>query len=571
MSYRNPQAILDRSAEFMIRGFQQAGANFIESFTKYRELQYKQKKAAQKQLETKQLYSNKALQAYMQNFDDLSKESKLDQGFLGQLKQASINQLTNGEPFKYNGVEYNVSALTAQTELAVNPNLTSDQRAAYAQIASNAKQFQVEILGKAGDIIGGLKPLEEQSPYTIGTNYDIAGEGKDEFQNLIASNALLNRKAEGVNISKKFNRTPNEDGTYSNIMNISASFDTNSDLWKRLKETYNLEDSDANFVWSRDVNKFAEGGQLLSEIAPDFDTNEALKASGFIDEKNNPTKKGLIEKAFVRTEKRGNQTIQIEETHFDPDALWNDRVYNDTVSAKVDGFLTLPQDQVWKFMKYKLPLPEGVDRESFFSKEPGKQRAFLVDLVKQKDIERIYGADFSSRSMTEKELAFYKENGLDVGLTNESGNPVPIYYKAQERNLTPQLTSQELRRQAEIEKQKKEEQKELEKTAKAEAAKKAEEEKIRKPYLDAENYLDNLYNNTDTVISSVVPSGSYEIKGKVVTLNVGDKDNQISYDLENQGQIADLAKAIATNSGYSKTDPMIKNLLSASATFKYKD
>jgi len=448
MSYRNPQIILDRSAEFMIQGFQKSSENFLSNFMKYRDKQREAEKAVQKQLQAKQLYSNKAFLERIKQYDETVAASGIkDKAFLEQFKEVAINQMTTGELFKYKGVDYNIGAIDAKTELALNPNLTSDQRAAYSMIVSNSEQFQKQTLEAAGAVIAGLKPLEDQSPYTIGTNFDFAGTGKEEFQNMVASNALLNRQAQGVKVNKKFSRVANDNGTYDNMMSISASFDTNSDLWKRMKNMYpELEDSDATFEWKRNVDKFAEGGSLLTNLGEfDMGTNEALRASQYIDENNNPTKKGLIEQTVTRKPtKRGLKTYQVEETHFDPDMLWNDRVYNDTINAKIDGFMTMPQDQIWKYMQYNLPLPDSSSaaKERFFNADPAKQKAYLSDLIKQKDVSRLYGADYKSRIVTQEDVDFYRKNGIEIDLQTESGLPTAIYYKEKATDITSQIEKQ---------------------------------------------------------------------------------------------------------------------------------
>lgn len=455
MSYRNPQVILDRSAEFMIQGFQKSSENFLSNFMKYRDKQREAEKAVQKQLQAKQLYSNKAFLEWTKQYDETAAASGIkDKALLEQFKDVAINQMTTGELFKYKGVDYNIGAIDAKTELALNPNLTSDQRAAYSMIVSNSEQFQKQTLEAAGGVIAGLKPLEDQSPYTIGTNFDFAGTGKEEFQNMVASNALLNRQAQGVKVNKNFSRVANDNGTYDNMMSIFASFDTNSDLWKRMKDMYpELEDSDATFEWKRNVDKFAEGGSLLTNLGEfDMDTNEALRASQYIDENNNPTKKGLIEQTVTRKPtKRGLKTYQVEETHFDPDMLWNDRVYNDTINAKVDGFMTMPQDQIWKYMQYNLPLPDSSSaaKERFFNADPAKQKVYLSDLIKQKDVSRLYGADYKSRVATQEDVDFYRKNGIEIDLQTESGLPTAIYYKEKATDITSQIEKQQKEKEKE--------------------------------------------------------------------------------------------------------------------------
>ncbi len=209
MSYRNPQIIVDRSAEI----WAQAATKFGETLATGVDNYYKAKKEAEEKKkkidDAKQLYRNKAMLRSQKELNSSASKIK-DPGLLEQFKTNAIGLLNEGEDFTYKGETYKISAIDAETELAINPNLTADQRAAYTQIAMSASNYQTSMLEKTGAVIANLEPLKDSGAYQIGSKIDIAGQGMDEYKNLVASNALLNQNADGVTTKKDLSRRRNE-------------------------------------------------------------------------------------------------------------------------------------------------------------------------------------------------------------------------------------------------------------------------------------------------------------------------------------------------------------------------
>ena len=428
MSYRNPQIILDRSADMYIKAFQDSSDAFSNRFKEVQKAKEQEQALVEKQRQAKQLYKNKATLEHLKQLNETASGIK-DPDFLQQFKQTAINLLEVGEPYVYNGVEYNIGAIDAQTELALNPELTSAQRIAYSNIVSNAQLYQTDTLNKTGKIISGLMPLKDQKAFDIGnfdgTNgFDILGEGKEEYQNLVVAEALLNRNGTN-NIFKKLNRVRQYDGSYKNIMNVSVQMDTSSEAWKALKDAYDLEDSDANFIWSRDVDKWADGEGLITKLPELIDTNDALRTSGFLNDQDTPTGKGFNSKSILSITDQGDDEIVTTERHFNVEMLTNDITYKSMLDSKAKGLLQLPLDEQLKYIKYNLGRSFTKD-EWISMPQEGKdsQVEFIKDSLEHNDLVRMFGnKQVEMREATEQDVARYSEefpeyegiNALQVG------------------------------------------------------------------------------------------------------------------------------------------------------------
>ena len=431
MSYRNPQVILDRSADMYIKSFQESSDAFSNIFKEVQEAKQKQIALVEKQRQAKQLYKNKATLQHLKDLNETS-SSITDPDFLQQFKQTAIGLLETGEPYIHDGVEYSIGAIDAQTELALNPELTSAERIAYSNIVNNAQTYQTTTLNQTGKIISGLTPLKEQKAFDIGnfdgTNgFDILGEGKEEYQNLVVAESLLNRNASS-GIHKKLERVRPDDGSYKKIMNVSVLMDTNSDVWASLKEAYDLEDSDANFIWSRDVDKWANGNGLITKLPELIDTNDALRTSGFLNDQDTPTGKGFNSNSIISINPQGDDEIVTTERHFNVEMLTEDITYKSMLDSKAKGLLQMPLDEQLKYIKYNLG--KSFAKEDWIGKGETSQIQFIKDSLEHNDLIRMFGnKQVETRTATEQDVARYKEEFPEY----EEQNPLiagesKIYY-----------------------------------------------------------------------------------------------------------------------------------------------
>ena len=425
MSYRNPQIIVDRSAEI----WAQAATKFGETLATGVDNYYKAKKEAEEKKkkidDAKQLYRNKAMLRSQKELNSAASKIK-DPGLLEQFKTNAVGLLNEGEDFTYKGETYKIGAIDAETELAINPNLTADQRAAYTQIAMSASNYQTSMLEKTGAVIANLEPLKDNGAYQIGSKIDIAGQGIDEYKNLVASNALLNQNADGVTTRKYLSRRRNEDGSYSNIVSVNAEFDIKSDIWQNLKKAYDLSDEDANFTWERDVDKWAGEGDLVVKLEPDVETDEALQAAGFIDDKHNQTSKGFVSKNITTRQIKDGRDFVTTESHFDVDQLRNNQVYRDALAGKAANILAMEQDQVAKYIGNNLGWGDTITAETLYGKNitEDQRQAFIEDQLFEKDLRRIM-PKYSTREATQSDVNAYNSDA-SIAKDIEEGKTQPM-------------------------------------------------------------------------------------------------------------------------------------------------
>ena len=444
MSYRNPQIILDRSAETYIKSFQESSAAFSNRFKEIQEAKQKEQALVEKQRQAKQLYKNKATLEYLKELNETASSIK-DPDFLQQFKQTAINLLETGEPYMHDGVEYNIGAIDAQTELALNPELTSAQRIAYSNIVSNAQAYQTTTLNQTGKIISGLTPLKEQKAFDIGnfdgTNgFDILGEGKEEYQNLVVAEALLNRNGSN-GVHKKLERVRQDDGSYKNIMNVSVQMDTNSEAWTALKDAYGLEDSDANFIWSRDVDKWADGEGLITKLPELIDTNDALRTSGFLNDQDTPTGKGFNSKSILSITDQGDDEIVTTERHFNVEMLTNNITYKSMLDSKAKGLLQLSLDEQLKYIKYNLG--KSYTKDEWVSMSQPDKVNFIRKSLEHNDLIRMFGnKQVEMRKAKPEDVARYREEFPDDDTPLEEGQMI-YYTKTKEERRRKQKPEDE--------------------------------------------------------------------------------------------------------------------------------
>jgi hypothetical protein len=444
MSYRNPQIILDRSADMYIKSFQESSAAFSNRFKEIQEAKQKEQALVEKQRQAKQLYKNKATLEHLKELNETASSIK-DPDFLQQFKQTAIGLLETGEPYMHDGVEYNIGAIDAQTELALNPELTSAQRIAYSNIVSNAQTYQTTTLEQTGKIISGLTPLKEQKAFDIGnfdgTNgFDILGEGKEEYQNLVVAEALLNRNGSN-GIHKKLERVRQDDGSYKNIMNVSVQMDTKSEAWAALKDAYDLEDSDANFIWSRDVDKLANGEGLITKLPELIDTNDALRTSGFLNDQDTPTGKGFNSKSILSITDQGDDEIVTTERHFNVEMLTNDITYKSMLNSKAKGLLQLPLDEQLKYIKYNLG--KSFTKDEWISMPQEGQIEFIRKSLEHNDLIRMFGdKQVEMRKAKPEDVARYREEFPEDETPLEEGQMI-YYTKTKEERRRKQKPEDE--------------------------------------------------------------------------------------------------------------------------------
>jgi len=447
MSYRNPQVIVDRSGEIWGQAIAGFGKDIARGIDAYSAIKRKNQELEKKQTEAKQLTANGVSQKFSEGIEQIGSNIK-DSSISKQFKETATMMANTGEAVTINGESVTIGAIEAQTELRMNPNLDKETRDAYSKIVTDFKGYQSTMVSSAGNIISGLEGLSESTTGMIGKAFDFNGEGIENTKSQIAAYSLLNKKMEGITSNKVLSREKDEEGVFRNMLIIDSEIDTTSQAYINLEKAGLISKKDLVFEegstvgklsWKRDLATWGEQGDLIVAIAPEGDTTESMRIAGFTDEKGNATGKGFNNNVVYSRRRVKGGTENKAEEHFDPDVLRYDPAYEAELKGSAAGVLALPLDQQVKYITNTLGW-STIKQAEWATTSPEAQSSFLMEQRFEKDLQKIMGAGgkkrVQTREATQEDVNAYKNDGIDISLTNEDGSPTMLYYTTKGTSVT---------------------------------------------------------------------------------------------------------------------------------------
>ena len=447
MSYRNPQVIVDRSGEIWGQAIAGFGKDIARGIDAYSAIKQKNQELERKQTEAKQLTANGVSQKFSEGIEQIGSSIK-DSSISKQFKETARMMANTGEAVTINGESVTIGAIEAQTELKMNPNLDKETRNAYSKIVTDFEGYQSTMVSSAGNIISGLEGLSESTTGMIGKTFDFNGEGIENTKSQIAAYSLLNKQMKGITSNKVLSREKDEDGVFRNMLSIDSEIDTTSQTYIDLEKAGLISKEDLVFEegstvgklsWKRDLSTWGEQGGLIVPIAPEGDTTEAMRIAGFTDEKGNATGKGFNNNAVYSRRRVKGGTENKAEEHFDPDTLRYDPAYEAELKGSAAGILALPLDQQVKYITNTLGW-STIKQAEWAKTSPEAQKSFLMEQRFEKDLQKIMGAGgkkrVQTREATQEDVNAYKNDGIDISLTNEDGSPTMLYYTTKGTSVT---------------------------------------------------------------------------------------------------------------------------------------
>ena len=447
MSYRNPQVIVDRSGEIWGKAIAGFGKDIARGIDAYSAIKQKNQELERKQTEAKQLTANGVSQKFSEGIEQIGSSIK-DSSISKQFKETAKMMADTGEAVTINGQSVTIGAIEAQTELKMNPNLDKETRNAYSKIVTDFKGYQSTMVSSAGNIISGLEGLSESTTGMIGKTFDFNGEGIENTKSQIAAYSLLNKQMKGITSNKVLSREKDEDGVFRNMLSIDSEIDTTSQTYIDLEKAGLISKEDLVFEegstvgklsWKRDLSTWGEQGGLIVPIAPEGDTTESMRIAGFTDEEGNATGKGFNNNAVYSRRRIKGGTENKSEEHFDPDALRYNLAYEAELKGSAAGVLALPLDQQVKYITNTLGW-STIKQAEWAKTSPEAQKSFLMEQRFEKDLQKIMGAGgkkrVQTREATQEDVNAYKNDGIDISLTNEDGSPTMLYYTTKGTSVT---------------------------------------------------------------------------------------------------------------------------------------
>ena len=387
MSYRNPQIIVDRSAEIYAQAVGQIGQIWAQGVQNYFENKKKEQADIDKQNKAYQLGINKTELEYDKSFREATKD----------IKNESLYALIQDQGrLKLDGSEGQLGVIEMETQLKLNSELTKDQRKDYRTKIDDYKRWEDKIVNLTGDVMADLEPLDNLSSSEIGVpgKVEFLGEGNEKFKNYVVGYALKNKKVPGVEAKKS---------TDGDLLNFDISVNASDPIIKefinngalQIKEGDIGEDGKINLKWSRDINTW--DGRFLVDIAEGPDIMKSLETANLVDN-------GNITKAFMsgtdyRVEDIKNTDYQTitPKNYFDPSIITE----NETVQKEFEAYAygeIVSQSIDEAVVSLRSNFGAEISRQEWTDMNANEREDFVVDLLNDKAIEEAKGSKLATQT-----------------------------------------------------------------------------------------------------------------------------------------------------------------------------
>ena len=395
MSYRNPQIIVDRSAEIYAQASAQFGQQLAQGVQNYFDNKKRQAAAVQKKKNAYQLALNDVALNYNKSLNEATEA--ID-------KSTLFGDVQNQARLRLDGDENNIGIIEMATQLKMNPDLDRETRSRYLKSVADYELWEKGIIDKVGATIVDIEPLEDMNAGNIGKGYDFAGTGNEKFQNMVVSNALANKSFSGIKTSKKL------DG---NMLNVNMVIDPNDKKIKQyikdgILDTTDLkagEDGKYYLNWTRNIDKW-EGG-LIVKVPSAFDGVTALETAGIIDDKGLPKEGFFTEKVDIVTNVAGTDKQRVStKQYFNPDLIATNPTFEIEATKYAKGLSQLPTGEVLSALEnhfnYEITADEWLDLDA------DKQTNIIKTLVTDKEIARMTGG--FKQEVVDGEVRYYQQS-----------------------------------------------------------------------------------------------------------------------------------------------------------------
>lgn len=387
MSYRNPQIIVDRSAEIYAQGVGQMGQIWAQGVQNYFENKKKEQANIDKRNKAYQLGINKTELEYDNSFREKTKD----------IKDESLYKIIQDQArLKLDGGEDQMGVIEMETQLKLNSELTKDQRKEYRTKIDDYKRWEDKIVNLSGEVMADLEPLDNLSSSEIGVpgKVEFLGEGNEKFKNYVVAYALKNKKVPGV----ESERTADGD-----LLNFNISIDTNDPIIKefidsgalQIKEGDVSEDGKVNLKWSRDIKTW--DGSFLVDVAESPDIMKVLETAKLV-EKGNITKAFMSGTDYKVEDIKGTDYQSITpKNYFDPNIITQDEVVQGEFGAYAYGEI-VSQSIDEAIVNLRSNFGVEISRQDWTDMNASEREDFVVDLLNDKAVEEAKGKKLATQT-----------------------------------------------------------------------------------------------------------------------------------------------------------------------------
>lgn len=393
MSYRNPQIIVDRSAEIYAQSVGQMGQIWAQGVQNYFDNKKKEQASIDKQNKAYQLGINKTALKYD---DSLREKTK-------SIEDESLYKMIQDQArLKLDGSEDQMGVIEMNTQLDLNADLTKDQRKEYRKQIDDYKRWEDRIVNLTGDVMADLEPLDNLSSSELGVSgkIEFLGEGNEKFKNYAVAYALKGKKVPGVESKRN---------TEGDLLNFDISVDVNDPIVKKfitdgaleVKEGDISEDGKLNLKWSRNIKTW--DGNFLVDIPEGPDVMKPLEIANLVED-------GNITKAFMtETDYRVEDVIDSStgkatdyqsitpKNYFDPSIITENPVVQKQFSDWAFGQVRANSIDE-NVASLRSNFGAKISRDQWSDMVPESQIDFIVDLLNDKAIEEAKGSKLETQT-----------------------------------------------------------------------------------------------------------------------------------------------------------------------------
>ena len=404
MSYRNPQIIVDRSAEIWADNISKIGQGFANSIQAYGESKAKAVAAQTLQDEKVGVWTNKCYEKQEQRLREAKKDFKGNEGEWAKY-QKEIRELGK-------------SVIGYEVENALNNNLTTEQRDANTQKINDFYDYSETKL----DAIGGLYSKadiahnQEVNQSNYGQIYKATGvELEERFNNMVAGFFTGGVTMYGISA-----KSANTGAGRNEIMGINYSIEPaqyEEFVKDGLLEAGSLGKPDDkgnyNGRWERNLIEFGQSDEgFFRDVWSQKDPNQALKDAGIINAKTSRLTPESLATEPVREIIDGYEYTR---QHVNPDYIFNNLAYKGSKMGTIAEILGLEGQE--SFYIANQMMGGKIDNKKWNNAIKSKKEEILYQLMFEQDMSRLLnlpdGELPETREATEDDVAYYKKMGWD--------------------------------------------------------------------------------------------------------------------------------------------------------------
>ena len=505
MSYRNPQIIVDRSAEIWAQGIAKVGDTIGAGITNY----FKAKALAKQKKDKIDNANNKLLIQTQIKYD----KDIVDQ--VGKVKNNVFKDLVDKNITAFGNKAMESNARLAMSGLSLNKDQAKQER----DNVRNYNQYSTNTIAQVNNVSENADSILQNTTDVIVSQYEPAYG--DDLSNLVAVNVVNGNSIPGVTTNVAIE--PTEDN--SNILRINSRLKVDSDIYRSYKaagiiddELYPPTDGYIDIKFERNLSEW--DGTFFDKIIDAPDSDKAFIEGGIRDKKGNIDPRYILKNMATTTIlNRDGSSTKYREQILDINAIENAQAYNSIVTSQAVGLGSYDIKQRKQYITGALNWTSDA-ADAYASKNPDEQQAFFEGQLKMENLSLLA----KPRKVTQEDV----DNKIIPGLTllDDNNQPNFIYTIPYGNPVTVEAPDKE--------------EEEEDSNFKVDAAERAVNDLLEDPI----SYLTNI-GGPD---ASGVADRSYDEETKILEFSMTDKGTgnkkMKKFDLSDKSQVKNLARTL---------------------------